>query len=109
MGRKRYKDQILCNILQVCRVGEGISKTQIVYNSNLNFLTVVPYLELLIKNSLVAKIDGEVVRYQTTPKGTDALWHFSKLEELIPEFRVTAEDLRRRKCAANAESLNNFG
>ncbi len=99
----------MCRILQVCEVGFRPSKTQIVYNSNLNFLTVMPYLELLIKNGLVAKIDGEVVRYQITPKGTDALWHFSKLEELIPEFRVTAEDRRRRKCAANVESLNNFG
>lgn len=90
MGRKRYKDQILCRILQVC--GGGASKTQIVYNSNLNFHTVVPYLELLIKNGLVAKIDDAVVRYQTTPKGTDALWHFSELEEMIPEFGVMAEE-----------------
>ena len=91
MGRKRYKDQILCKILQVCVV--GASKTQIVYNCNLNFHTVVPYLELLMKNGLVIRTEGEVVRYQTTPKGADALWHFRKLEELIAEFRGEAEEM----------------
>ncbi len=29
----------------------------------------------------------------TTPKGTDALWHFSELEELIAEFRGAAEEM----------------
>ena len=91
MGRKRYKDQILCKILQVC--GGVASKTQIVYNCNLNFHTVVPYLELLIKNSLVVRVDGEVVRYQTTPKCADALWHFQELEELIVEFRDATEEM----------------
>jgi len=32
----------------------------------------VSYLELLIKNGLVAKVDGEVVRYRIRPRGTDA-------------------------------------
>ena len=91
MGRKRYKDQILCRILQVC--GGEASKTQIVYNCNLNFHTVVPYMELLIKNGLVARIDGKVARYQTTPRGTDALWHFQELEELIAEFRGAEEEM----------------
>jgi len=91
MGRKRYKDQILCKILQVC-VG-GTSKTQVIYNCNLNFHTVVPYLELLIKNDLVTRIDSKVVRYQTTPKGADALWHLQELEELIAEFQDAAEEM----------------
>ncbi|MHB8117604.1 MAG: winged helix-turn-helix domain-containing protein [Methanothrix sp.] len=92
MGRKRYKDQILCKILQVCG-GVGANKTQIVYNCNLNFHTVMPYLELLIKNGLVARVDGKVARYQTTPRGTDALWHFRELAELIAEFRGEAEEM----------------
>lgn len=34
MGRKRFKDQILALILEVC-AGERKRKTQIVYNSNM--------------------------------------------------------------------------
>jgi hypothetical protein len=44
-------------------------------------------VRLLIKNGLVARIDGKVALYQTTPRGTDALWHFRELEELIAEFQ----------------------
>jgi predicted transcriptional regulator len=69
MGRKRYKDQILASILEVC-AGGGASKTQIVYNSNMNFHTVVPYLELLVRNGLAERTEGGVPRYKTTAKGT---------------------------------------
>jgi len=83
MGRKRFKDQILCKILQVC--GEGANKTQIVYSCNLNFHTVVPYLDLLIKNGLAEKLEGEIVRYRITPRGEEALGHLQELEKLIVE------------------------
>lgn len=65
MGRKRFKDQILCRILEVCAGG----KTQIIYQRNLNFNTVLPYLELLIRNGLAVRIKGAVLMYNTTPKG----------------------------------------
>jgi hypothetical protein len=32
-------------------------------------------------------MEGEIPRYRTTPKGTDALWHFRELEGLIEEMR----------------------
>lgn len=92
MGRKRYKDQILCRILEACAGGGGASKTQIVYNSGLNFHTVVPYLELVIRNDLVMRIDGEVPMYKMTPKGSEALGHLRELEVLISEMRDLAEE-----------------
>jgi predicted transcriptional regulator len=49
--------------------GEGASKTQIVYNSNMNFRTVVPYLELLVRNGLAERIEGGVPRYEATARG----------------------------------------
>jgi predicted transcriptional regulator len=61
--------------------GGGASKTQIVYNSNMNFHTVVPYLELLVRNGLAERTEGEVLRYRTTAKGEEALQHFRELEE----------------------------
>ena len=83
MGRKRFKDQILCKILQVC--GEGANKTQIVYSCNLNFHTVVPYMDLLIKNGLAERMEGEIVRYRITPRGEEALGHLQELEKMIVE------------------------
>ncbi len=61
MGRKRYKDQILASILEVC-AGGGANKTQIVYESGLNFHTVVPYLELIARNGLAERTEGGVPR-----------------------------------------------
>jgi len=46
---------------------------------------VVPYLDLLIKNGLAEKLEGEHIRYRITPKGTKALRHMRELEKLIVE------------------------
>jgi predicted transcriptional regulator len=46
---------------------------------------VVPYLDLLIKNGLAERMDGEHIRYRITPKGTKALRHMRELEKLIVE------------------------
>ena len=40
-------------------------------------------------NDLVDSSESGAVRYRTTSKGTDALWHFQQLEELIGEFGGT--------------------
>jgi predicted transcriptional regulator len=81
MSHKRYKDQILLNILQVC--GGGTSKTQIVYKSGLNFRTVVPYLDLLTQSGLVVRAEGEIPVYRTTEKGEAALGHLQEIERLV--------------------------
>jgi predicted transcriptional regulator len=68
MGRKRFKDQILRQILEVC-AGVGATKTQIFYSCNLNFHTVVSYLNMLIKNGLVERVEGEHIRHRPWPQG----------------------------------------
>ena len=83
MGRKRFKDQILCKIFAGVR--GGANKTQIVYSCNLNFHTVVPYLELLIKNGLAERVEGEIIRYRIRSRGEEALGHLQALEKLIVE------------------------
>ena len=73
--------------MQVCGKDErGANKTQIVYSCNLNFHTVMPYMELLIRNGLAERIDAEIVRYRTAPKGAEALRHMQELERLMPEM-----------------------
>jgi predicted transcriptional regulator len=84
MGTKRFKDQILCKILQTCE-GEGASKTRIVYTSNMNFKTIKPYLVILARNELIETINESPIKYQLTPKGLKALEHFRALESLITD------------------------
>jgi predicted transcriptional regulator len=67
-GMKRSRDIIISKILDVCT--DGAHKTKIVYQANLNFRTVNPYLELLIEKGMInAQEDGNLVVYETTAKG----------------------------------------
>ncbi|MFZ2470996.1 MAG: winged helix-turn-helix domain-containing protein [Methanothrix sp.] len=63
----------------------------IVYLCNLNFHTVVPYLDLLTRNWLVERVEGEILRYRTSPKGAQALQHFQEIEKLMQEMVVQEE------------------
>ena len=64
---KRNRNEIISEILNICI--KGSSKTRVVYQANLNFRTVDPYLQLLIKNDLIKVQQGRHVIYETTEKG----------------------------------------
>ena len=64
---KRNRNEIISEILNICI--KGASKTRVVYQANLNFRTVDPYLQLLIKNDLIKIQEGRHVIYETTEKG----------------------------------------
>jgi len=64
---KRSRHTIISQVLNIC-IG-GASKTKIVYQANLNFRTVNPYIELLTKNGLINVKNGSTVIYVTTEKG----------------------------------------
>ena len=51
---KRSRHIIISKILDICK--NGSNKTRIVYQANLNFKTVDPYINLLIKNNSPAMI-----------------------------------------------------
>ncbi len=88
---KRSKDAIISQILDVCI--EGASKTKIVYQSNLNFRTVIPYIDLLTKNGLleVSTTNRPSVIFTTTPKGLKVLKDFKSIQSVIPEIYDLAE------------------
>jgi predicted transcriptional regulator len=88
---KRSKDAIISQILDVCT--EGASKTRIVYQSNLNFRTVIPYIDLLIKNELleIMTTRNSSVIFTTTPKGAKLLKDFKNIQSVIPEIYNLAE------------------
>jgi predicted transcriptional regulator len=68
---KRSRGEIVAQILDVCKA--GANKTRIVYQANLNFRTVDPYLETLIKNDLIEVRPGKNTSYETTQKGSNLL------------------------------------
>lgn len=75
---KRTKGEVMEKILEVCQI--GASKTRIVYGSNLNFITVLPYLDSLTKNGSIAAMDG---KYKTTDKGKELLTAIKKVNKVF--------------------------
>jgi predicted transcriptional regulator len=77
---KRNREEIISQILHVCK--DGAIKTRVVYQTNLNFKTVEPYLELLIRNNLLEVQNGEKKMYETTQKGENLLQAINQVNEL---------------------------
>ena len=78
---KRSKQEIIAQILEVCL--EKSSKTRIVYQVNLNFRTINPYLQLLIKNELLDLLEREQKLYMTTARGESLLESIKKINKSI--------------------------
>ena len=87
---KRSKHVIISEILDVCRT--GANKTRIVYQANLNFNTVNPYIDLLINNNLLEVKPGKNVLYETTDKGISFLVNFNQ----INSYFLNSEEANRR-------------
>lgn len=83
---KRSRHEIISQILDICK--SGASKTRIVYQANLNFRTVNPYLDLLIKNDLIEKKDGQSILYETTKRGSNLLDNFKAMNS---QLEITQE------------------
>lgn len=68
--RRRNNEIITSEILKICM--DGATKTQIVYQANLNFMSAKPYIEQLTNNGLIEAVPkGSRVIYKTTPKGAE--------------------------------------
>jgi len=81
---KRSKHVILSQILDICK--EGACKTKIVYQANLNFRTVNPYIDLLIKNNLIEVKQGKNIEYETTDRGIHLLDDFKQINSQLTEL-----------------------
>jgi predicted transcriptional regulator len=80
---KRDKHMIISQILDICK--GGACKTQIVYQANLNFRTVNPYIQMLAKNNLIEVKQGKNVLYKTTDKGIRLLNNFQNINSQLSE------------------------
>jgi len=81
---RRSKDKIIADILEICLM-PGVAKTQVVYQANLNFKMIRPYLDLLTRGELLEAVPGKSTTYKTTSKGKKALKSLRAIEEIIPE------------------------
>lgn len=81
MPSRRSKDQLVRIILTICQ-GDGATKTRIIYDAGLNFNTVKSYLGLLIRKGLIEVVQGDLIRYKTTPRGEKALRCLKELEAI---------------------------
>ncbi len=75
---------IISQILEICV--DGASKTRIVYQANLNFRTVNPYIELLTKNGLLETSVESTIIYKTTQKGMKMLKDFRSIQSELPDL-----------------------
>ena len=78
---KRSKHEIFSRILEICI--NGASKTRIVYQANLNFRTVNPYLQTLIKNNLLEASQEDHKLYKTTEEGENMHENISQVNSML--------------------------
>jgi len=89
VGTRRSKEQIMQNILEVCR--SPATKTGIVYLSNLNFYTAKAHIECLIDAGLLDVSATKIPRYKTTPKGLMALKSMNAVRSFIDSEVVSSD------------------
>lgn len=78
--RKRRREMdIYAEILYITNEG-GVNKTAIVYQANLNFMSVEKHLSALLKGELI-EVDADKC-YRTTDKGVQYLHHYEEIENL---------------------------
>jgi len=80
---KRNRNEIISEILHICIT--GASKTRVVYQANLNFRTVDPYLQILIKNDLLKVNKGRHILYETTEKGRSLMETINQVHNTLSE------------------------
>jgi predicted transcriptional regulator len=78
---KRSREQIMKEILVICK--EPVGVTKIVYQCNLNFYTVRIHLEGLTDAGLLDVSETDPILYKTTSKGMKALGHINAFRSLL--------------------------
>lgn len=93
---------IIAQILEACI--DGASKTRIVYQCNLNFTTVNPYLDLLIGRGLIAASSGQRPIFKTTASGLELMECLKQHQCEICKLRSQIEDALADGCSISMEN-----
>jgi predicted transcriptional regulator len=83
VGQRRSNIEIIADML---RVGEsGAGKTEIMYSANMSYHQIQKYLDYLVNQGFVNKIDMEntLVAYQVTDSGLKLLKAIDTLMEML--------------------------
>ena len=83
VGRRRSNIEIIADML---RVGEnGAGKTEIMYSANMSYSQIQKYLEYLVNQGFVNKVnmDNTMVAYQVTGNGLKLLKAIDTLMEML--------------------------
>jgi len=83
ISEKRSRIRLCLDVLKV--IGKGVEKpTNIMYKSNLSWITLMEILKLLESEGLIrCEKTGKRKRYKITKKGLDTLNYYRKVEELF--------------------------
>jgi predicted transcriptional regulator len=81
LGTRRNGMEILVNILKESR--SGITKTRLVYKTNMNFFAIRKHIDFLIQKDLLTLEHKEFSLYTTTQKGIEFLNEFDKIRETL--------------------------
>jgi len=83
VGRRRSNIEIIADML---RVGEnGAGKTEIMYTANMSYSQIQKYLEYLVNQGFVHKVDldNTLVAYRVTDSGLKLLKAIENLMEML--------------------------
>ncbi len=78
---RRSGIEIIAEILVEAR--SGVSKTKLVYRTNLNFLVIRKHLDFLLEKGLIEIVKDPSERYVTTAKGCQFLEEFEKMKGIL--------------------------
>jgi predicted transcriptional regulator len=101
----KYRDRfaIASDILAVARAGK-VTKTRMMYGSNMSFIQSKDYLNFLMSNDLL-KRDEETHHYSITDKGMRFLNLYQDLNKLIPLGEPTEASMEADQGKENQDAL----
>jgi len=90
MIERRTKADILFDILRIVQQNQGKAKTtRILYGANLSYARLKKYLDYLIQNGFLEKIEKESVYFVLTERGLSFIQEFRKVKRFSEAFGIT--------------------
>lgn len=79
--KKRTRLEVLKDLLEVLQKNKQVKITHLIYKANLSNNSIKPYLEYLLKNSLIEQIIvNEKRMFKINLKGNEFLQEFNKIK-----------------------------
>ena len=90
MIERRTKADIFFDILRIVQQNDGKAKTtKILYGANLSYARLKKYLDYLIENGFLEKIQKDSTYFVLTDKGQQFLNEFRKVKRFSEAFGIS--------------------